>query len=173
MLCHLHHVPRHMLWKKTEGYQLWWSICWWVRVQAVSVEGGCSVFKGGREFGQGGQIPALLDHHHLHLHLHLLHNHLQCLQCLLHPDWWQRVRLIYQLDLRFIFCNVWLIYILWTQTSLYKYEPFLLVIFLGLPIICLTRSLGFAWLHHSGAEENWMVSLQNVSACVSWGLHPW
>ena len=136
MLCHLHHIPRHMLWKKTEGYQLWWSICWWVRVQAVSVEGGCSVFKGGQEFGQGGQIPALLDHHHLHLHLHLLHNHLQCLQCLLHPDWWQRVRLIYQLDLSFIFCNVWLIYILWTQKSLFMshslWEYFFLFFFLTL-----------------------------------------
>merc|ERR1712088_530058 len=74
--------------------------------RAINFEGGSSVFQGGLEFGQGGQIPALLDHHHLHLHLHLLHNHLQCLQCLLHPDWWQRVRLIYQLDLGVIFCNV-------------------------------------------------------------------
>ena len=108
MLYH-HNHHHHMQWEKKEGNQLWRSVSWWVRVEAVSVEGGCSVFNGGKQFGQAGQIPALLDHHHLHLYLHLLHDHIQHLQCLLHPDWCQRMWIVYQLDFGINFCNVWLI----------------------------------------------------------------
>merc|ERR1712179_364808 len=77
-----------------------------INFEGASVEEGCSVFNGEKQFGQAGQIPALLDHHHLHLYLHLLHDHIQHLQRLLHPNWCQRMWIVYQLDFGVIFCNV-------------------------------------------------------------------
>ena len=107
-------VPGRMHREKKEGNQLRW-------VQAVSDEGGCrSVFNGGKEFGQEGQIPALLDHHHLHLHLHLLHKHLQRLQRLLHPVRCQPMLMVYQYDAWCYLLQCLTDINLWTQRSMFS-----------------------------------------------------
>merc|ERR1712083_677568 len=80
LLC-INNFPGFLHWEKKKGNS--WSTVGSVRCRAVSVDGGCSVLQGVG-LGQEGQVPALLDHHHLHLHLHLLHHNLQYQQCLVH-----------------------------------------------------------------------------------------
>ena len=110
--------PGFLLWEKKEGNQLWWSTVGSVRCRAVSVDGGCSVLQGVGH-GQEGQVPALLDHHHLHLHLHLLHHHLQYKQCLVHTIRCQHLWIVWEICLAiFYICNVWLIWILWTYATI-------------------------------------------------------
>ena len=110
--------PGFLLWEKKEGNQLWWSTVGSVRCRAVSVDGGCSVLQGVGQ-GQEGQVPALLDHHHLHLHLHLLHHHLQYKQCLVHTIRCQHLWIVWEICLAiFYICNVWLIWNLWTYATI-------------------------------------------------------
>ena len=67
VLCNVGHTVGHMHWKKKEINQNWRSpTC---RCQTLSVEPGGSVFPG-RQAGQGGQVPPLLDHHHFHPPFH-------------------------------------------------------------------------------------------------------
>ena len=67
LLCNFWRTHWHMHWKKKEINQHWRSpTC---RCQSLSVEPGGSVFPG-RQAGQGGQVPPLLDHHHFHPPFH-------------------------------------------------------------------------------------------------------
>ena len=96
--------PEYLPWEKKEVNPIWWSTVGPVRCGAISVDGGCSVLQGVR-LRQEGQVPALLDHHHLHLHLHLLHHHLHYQQCCVHTVRCQCLQIV---DI-FTSFNVWLI----------------------------------------------------------------
>ena len=110
--------PEYLPWEKKEVNPIWWSTVGPVRCGAISVDGGCSVLQGVR-LRQEGQVPALLDHHHLHLHLHLLHHHLQYKQCLVHTIRCQHLWIVWEICLAiFYICNVWLIWILWTHATI-------------------------------------------------------
>merc|ERR1711936_1285239 len=77
------------------------STCPGRKRRAILVDGGCSVLQEVR-LRQEGQVPALLDHHHLHLHLHLLHHHLHYQQCCVHTVRCQCLQIV---DI-FTSCNV-------------------------------------------------------------------
>merc|ERR1711922_59856 len=54
--------------------------------RTISLDGG--------EPEEGGEVPALLDHHHVHLHLDLLHHHIHRLKRTLHTGGGEHLWLI-------------------------------------------------------------------------------
>ena len=81
------HCPGLLCGQEEEDHLVWWPSCGWTFPRSFPGQATQGGNRGAAFPGQGGQVPPLLDHHHLHLHLHLLHHHPHHLQRPLHTHW--------------------------------------------------------------------------------------